>query len=137
MMNHSLISHIHPPLIHGCRVIRFIFFQFCIYRPCSFLTLFTINAQVLTYRPGTLLYDPATLDSKLAALGNAGVPAGTLRSVVRDAPRCLSVGTNALVSRVSALTEAFPTVPLRRLLGDAPGLLVKKIDLVGQVCVYV
>lgn len=88
---------------------------------------------MLTYNPDALLYDPTTLDSKLAVLRKIGVPSATLRTIVRDAPRCLAVAAEVLEVRVSALGEAFPTVPLSRLLGEAPRLLLKKIDYVAQV----
>lgn len=90
--------------------------------------------QVLTYNPDILRYDPATLAAKLMALREAGVPAATVRIIARDAPRSLSVAAKALGDRVSVLKEAFPSVPVARLLGEAPCLLLKKIDPVPKVC---
>lgn len=61
------------------------------------------------------------------ALRKAGLPPSIVRSIVRDAPRCLSAGAKALRDRVYILKKAFPSIALERLLGEAPCLLQKQI----------
>ncbi|CAN0137902.1 unnamed protein product, partial [Ectocarpus sp. 4 AP-2014] len=90
-------------------------------------------AQTLRYNPNALRFDPATLARKLGVLRGAGLSAETVCRVVGGAPRCLSAAAGTLEARVSALREAFPSVPLSRLLGEAPCLLQKTIDPVAKV----
>ena len=85
------------------------------------------TTQVLRCNPNALRFDPATLASKLATLRKAGLPPSIVRSIVRDAPRCLSAGAKSLGDRVSNLKKAFPSIPLERLLREAPCLLQKQI----------
>ena len=95
-------------------------------RPCTcFVTYDT--TQVLRYNPNALRFDTATLASKLVALRKAGLSPSIVRSIVRDAPRCLSAGAKSLGDRVSTLKKAFPSIPLERLLGETPCLLQKQI----------
>lgn len=89
---------------------------------------------MLRYNPNALRYDPATLAEKLAVLREVGIPANVVGTVVRDAPRCLSVGAKTLGDRVSTLKEAFPTIPVSGLLEKAPCLLLKNIRPTAQVC---
>ncbi|CAN0275348.1 unnamed protein product, partial [Ectocarpus fasciculatus] len=90
-------------------------------------------AQMLRYNPNALRFDPATLARKLRVLRGAGLSAETVCRVVGGAPRCLSSAAGTLGARVSALREAFPSVPLSRLLGEAPCLLQKTIDPVAKI----
>ncbi|CAN0550953.1 unnamed protein product, partial [Ectocarpus sp. 12 AP-2014] len=90
-------------------------------------------AQTLRYNPNALRFDPATLARKLGVLRGAGLSAETVCRVVGGAPRCLSAAAGTLEARVSALREAFPSVPLSRLLGEAPCLLQKTIDPVAKI----
>ncbi|CAM9162240.1 unnamed protein product [Scytosiphon promiscuus] len=87
-----------------------------------------VMAQVLRYFPNALRFEPATLAGKLEALQRAGLSPETALEVVGGAPRCLSVAEGTLERRVSALREAFPSIPLSRLLGEAPCLLQNRID---------
>ncbi|CAM9640263.1 unnamed protein product [Ectocarpus sp. 12 AP-2014] len=90
-------------------------------------------AQTLRYNPNALRFDPATLARKLGVLRGAGLSAETVCRVVGGAPRCLSAAAGTLEARVSTLKEAFPSVPLSRLLGEAPCLLQKTIDPVAKI----
>ncbi|CBJ26875.1 conserved unknown protein [Ectocarpus siliculosus] len=96
-------------------------------------TAAVMMAQTLRYNPNALRFDPATLARKLGVLRGAGLSAETVCRVVGGAPRCLSAAAGTLEARVSALREAFPSVPLSRLLGEAPCLLQKTIDPVAKI----
>lgn len=93
-------------------------------------------AQVLSYYPNALRFDPATLADKLKALRRAELSPEMVVTVVRGAPRCLSAAAGTLERRVSTLREAFPSIPLSRLIGKAPGLLQNKIDPAAQVTFF-
>lgn len=90
-------------------------------------------AQVLRYYPNALRMDPATLAGKLEALREAGLSSETVLSVVGGAPRCLSAAARTLEQRVSTLKEAFPSICVDGLLGQAPGLLQNRIDPAARV----
>lgn len=89
--------------------------------------------QMLRYNPNALRFDPATVARKLRVLRGAGLSAETVCRVVGGAPRCLTAAAGTLEARVSALREALPSVPLSRLLGEAPCLLQKTIDPAAKV----
>ena len=89
--------------------------------------------QVLKYNPNALRYDSDNVAGKIIALREAGLPAAVVRSIVRDAPRCLSAAAGTLVERVSILKKAFPSVPAARLVEGAPCLLQKHIAPDAQV----
>lgn len=92
-------------------------------------------AQVLSYYPNALRFDPATLADKLKALRRAGLSPELVAAVVRGAPRCLSAAAETLERRVAILREAFPSIPLSLLVGEAPGLLQNKINPAAQVVI--
>ncbi|CAM9703369.1 unnamed protein product, partial [Hapterophycus canaliculatus] len=93
----------------------------------------TGTGRVLRYFPNALRFEPATLARKLEALQRAGLSPEMALEVIGGAPRCLSVAEGTLERRVSALREAFPSVPLSRLLGEAPCLLQNRIDPAAKV----
>lgn len=85
-------------------------------------------AQVLRYYPNALRLDPATLAGKLEALRRAGLSSEAVLAVVGGAPRCLSAAAGTLEQRVSTLRETFPSAAVDGMLGQAPGLLLNRID---------